>query len=114
MRGRIHRLAVIFDNDICALKSRLLRRTILHDIADEHALRLGDPELSSQLRSQILNRDTKPATNDLPRPYQLIHNSARQIAGHRKPKDRKSTRLNSSHRCISYAVFCLKKKTKKK
>src|SRR5437762_9524268 len=24
-------------------------------------------------------------------------------------KDRKSTRLNSSHRCISYAVFCLKK-----
>src|SRR5437762_4518149 len=29
-------------------------------------------------------------------------------------KDRKSTRLNSSHRCISYAVFCLKKKKKKK
>src|SRR5437764_6208911 len=27
-------------------------------------------------------------------------------------KDRKSTRLNSSHRCISYAVFCLKKKKK--
>src|SRR5437879_11651970 len=29
-------------------------------------------------------------------------------------EDRKSTRLNSSHRCISYAVFCLKKKTKNK
>src|SRR5437879_8481196 len=29
-------------------------------------------------------------------------------------QDRKSTRLNSSHRCISYAVFCLKKKKKKK
>src|SRR5437879_4488399 len=27
-------------------------------------------------------------------------------------EDRKSTRLNSSHRCISYAVFCLKKKTR--
>src|SRR5437762_7902644 len=27
-------------------------------------------------------------------------------------EDRKSTRLNSSHRCISYAVFCLKKKKK--
>src|SRR5256885_5388443 len=26
------------------------------------------------------------------------------------PKDRKSTRLNSSHLVISYAVFCLKKK----
>src|SRR5207248_4692252 len=28
------------------------------------------------------------------------------------PGDRKSTRLNSSHRTISYAVFCLKKKNK--
>src|SRR6266508_6429056 len=28
-------------------------------------------------------------------------------------RDRKSTRLNSSHVAISYAVFCLKKKTKK-
>src|SRR5436190_14296005 len=27
-----------------------------------------------------------------------------------RPKDRKSTRLNSSHTVISYAVFCLKKK----
>src|SRR5256885_3373990 len=27
-----------------------------------------------------------------------------------RPKDRKSTRLNSSHLVISYAVFCLKKK----
>src|SRR5437867_8157847 len=30
----------------------------------------------------------------------------------RPPIDRKSTRLNSSHRTISYAVFCLKKKIK--
>src|SRR5207253_10382580 len=29
-----------------------------------------------------------------------------------RPLDRKSTRLNSSHVAISYAVFCLKKKTK--
>src|SRR5437762_7698756 len=29
---------------------------------------------------------------------------------HRGGGDRMSTRLNSSHRCISYAVFCLKKK----
>src|SRR5256885_3847826 len=32
-----------------------------------------------------------------------------QHLGH---KDRKSTRLNSSHLVISYAVFCLKKKTR--
>src|SRR5947208_10749307 len=32
------------------------------------------------------------------------------IVGLSKPRDRKSTRLNSSHQIISYAVFCLKKK----
>src|SRR2546430_7644463 len=31
-----------------------------------------------------------------------------------RPRDRKSTRLNSSHSQISYAVFCLKKKKMKK
>src|SRR5689334_24178168 len=31
-------------------------------------------------------------------------------AGPERPEDRKSTRLNSSHSSISYAVFCLKKK----
>src|SRR5438034_2328918 len=31
----------------------------------------------------------------------------------REPPDRKSTRLNSSHTVISYAVFCLKKKKNK-
>src|SRR5438128_12147396 len=34
--------------------------------------------------------------------------------GGRNRRDRKSTRLNSSHGSISYAVFCLKKKNKKK
>src|SRR5437867_5872034 len=33
------------------------------------------------------------------------------IGAHEGGTDRKSTRLNSSHRTISYAVFCLKKKT---
>src|SRR5688572_31105593 len=34
-------------------------------------------------------------------------------ARHQDVQDRKSTRLNSSHSQISYAVFCLKKKKKK-
>src|SRR5260221_3308210 len=33
--------------------------------------------------------------------------------GHIPRRDRKSTRLNSSHTVISYAVFCLKKKKKR-
>src|SRR3712207_8275257 len=35
-----------------------------------------------------------------------------ETAGNREQEDRKSTRLNSSHANISYAVFCLKKKKK--
>src|SRR5258708_16758208 len=35
-------------------------------------------------------------------------------APNRRAQDRKSTRLNSSHQIISYAVFCLKKKKRDK
>src|SRR5256712_4699203 len=38
----------------------------------------------------------------------ILHHVSEEDAEHR---DRKSTRLNSSHDQISYAVFCLKKKT---
>src|SRR3982751_3441261 len=56
-------------------------------------------------------------------PYTTLFRSAgrgvaprRRVGGlagrsRRKPVDRKSTRLNSSHDQISYAVFCLKKNT---
>src|SRR5216684_1533468 len=40
----------------------------------------------------------------------IDHQRSRAIVG---GEDRKSTRLNSSHGYISYAVFCLKKKKKK-
>src|SRR5690625_6598000 len=39
-----------------------------------------------------------------------IRHSARRLLQHAEEQDRKSTRLNSSHVAISYAVFCLKKK----
>jgi len=38
----------------------------------------------------------------------------RDITDFTTQRDRKSTRLNSSHQIISYAVFCLKKKKKNK
>src|SRR5947208_13303301 len=41
---------------------------------------------------------------------QLVDAAGRLAAGDRSTQDRKSTRLNSSHQIISYAVFCLKKK----
>src|SRR5436190_16840219 len=36
----------------------------------------------------------------------------RPVTSRREASDRKSTRLNSSHTVISYAVFCLKKKNR--
>src|SRR2546429_3441597 len=40
----------------------------------------------------------------------LAHANYALLPVHLLPRDRKSTRLNSSHGYISYAVFCLKKK----
>src|SRR5437764_5976129 len=55
----------------------------------------------------LRTRNTRPARRTPGRPGRC-----RIRAGVRTgTPDRKSTRLNSSHRCISYAVFCLKKKT---
>src|SRR2546429_7365315 len=61
----------------------------LEAVADRQALALGDV---AQVTLTIYNRGTAP--------IQFTH-----VLG-----DRKSTRLNSSHGYISYAVFCLKKK----
>src|SRR5690625_5814677 len=49
--------------------------------------------------------------------YELLmrafRTAARSVRSADAERDRKSTRLNSSHVAISYAVFCLKKKTRK-
>src|SRR5947208_16150692 len=46
-------------------------------------------------------------------PLTTIVPYVKQLAEALQHADRKSTRLNSSHQIISYAVFCLKKKKKK-
>src|SRR2546427_9602870 len=43
----------------------------------------------------------------------IARKPGRVVSPRRGKRDRKSTRLNSSHSQISYAVFCLKKKKKK-
>src|SRR5256885_9097077 len=42
--------------------------------------------------------------------WKVLEHKCRCIEGRGMAPDRKSTRLNSSHLVISYAVFCLKKK----
>src|SRR5437762_11422100 len=62
---------------------------------------------------RVIGIDFDPANvaraNDDALPTLSVHH-ANFAAIDRVLADRKSTRLNSSHRCISYAVFCLKKK----
>src|SRR3712207_8873517 len=56
---------------------------------------------------------THPPDRDVPRVRALPpaeRRLARLLRRHPRLGDRKSTRLNSSHANISYAVFCLKKK----
>src|SRR5258708_9296613 len=65
-------------------KFRLRQRVLHAQHAPDLARRLGRP---IEPRGVLRVKDTLPQT-----------------------KDRKSTRLNSSHQIISYAVFCLKKK----
>src|SRR5437773_8938145 len=55
-----------------------------------------------------------PAKRRQPKPQVGANNAVQRSRGLRldEQPDRKSTRLNSSHITISYAVFCLKKKNK--
>src|SRR5688572_32036202 len=60
------------------------------------------------------DRQTQSRDERGPAPQRAPRKAASPQAGFEHfPADRKSTRLNSSHSQISYAVFCLKKKKKK-
>src|SRR5436189_4908021 len=56
---------------------------------------------------------TPDLLDEAKRSYGRLSETVRTVDAERRRADRKSTRLNSSHRCISYAVFCLKKKKKR-
>src|SRR5947209_14342812 len=85
----------------------------------------GTPDFRDWLRRAAISWRREPVVKRILRPTKLV--TARRLGykakpgmvmvrvrvrrgGARKPRDRKSTRLNSSHANISYAVFCLKKK----
>src|SRR5258708_10491534 len=55
----------------------------------------------------------RPARHRVLRRAAALHRRTAGVVHARLPGDRKSTRLNSSHQIISYAVFCLKKKTRR-
>src|SRR2546426_5031560 len=70
------------------------------------------PPRSTLFPYTTLFRSLRPPDDGRPRRHVPVEPRGRARGRRRRP-DRKSTRLNSSHLVISYAVFCLKKKKKK-
>src|SRR5258708_38651647 len=80
---------IALSGDLGAGKTTFVRAMITH-LANDAAIEVPSPTF------------TLVQHYDLPR-FRVVHADL----------DRKSTRLNSSHQIISYAVFCLKKKKKR-
>src|SRR5205814_3084060 len=77
------------------------------------ALRAGDDPGFADKQEQVAYLVVRALTGPGPKSADLDdqeYDTAVAVLGERALVDRKSTRLNSSHLGISYAVFCLKKK----
>src|SRR3712207_7442178 len=81
-------------------RSTLFPYTTLFRSVPRKKFRLGRKATNAEYGVARSSGDTKE---------RVVHHSLRAVEAGR---DRKSTRLNSSHANISYAVFCLKKKKK--
>src|SRR5207247_3571176 len=97
--------------------------SVLYTLSLHDALPICFSRPSSQnIRVKTLRSPTRKPRTRLSRKWARRIGKWRRLrkrkksATRRRPSrlDRKSTRLNSSHEWISYAVFCLKKKKKKK
>src|SRR5256884_1551917 len=70
----------------------------------------GDPVSLAQTLHAALALSKTPLSQPAPTPPAALDLDTAALEKTLGSKDRKSTRLNSSHGYISYAVFCLKKK----
>src|SRR2546430_13757737 len=68
------------------------------------------PPRSTLFPYTTLFRSLKALNANLPEDVRVLRLQVTDAKFHARFSDRKSTRLNSSHSQISYAVFCLKKK----
>src|SRR5690625_6459685 len=92
-------------------KSRIMRRQSLHQTEPTIVFMLRVIQLGLKHQHAVIN-----LADYINKPAVLAddHNARAAQAGYRIAIDRKSTRLNSSHVAISYAVFCLKKQKYRK
>src|SRR5258707_9790226 len=83
-------------------RSTLFPYTTLFRSADDRAIQPGE--------AGPIDRDSRPTFGLVASVFVAPHERQRVATAGIRHRDRKSTRLNSSHANISYAVFCLKKK----
>src|SRR2546430_11590943 len=79
-----------------------LFRSHMDSVSIFRVIRLLSPAIRALLRTWSHMREASTSL--------YMKSQCRRRLAHVRPGDRKSTRLNSSHSQISYAVFCLKKK----
>src|SRR3712207_7136887 len=88
-------------------RSTLFPYTTLFRSGEALAVRLTHDQARQHVGVRVAGRGAAAGNQRAEVGQELLHGS---VAA-RRDLDRKSTRLNSSHANISYAVFCLKKKT---
>src|SRR5258708_27673091 len=86
--------------------SRIIKRLDTEMITGAEKVLLAPiPDRKGEVTDEVLDAILTPRSIGIKNQFGIVGNSRRKA-------DRKSTRLNSSHQIISYAVFCLKKKKK--
>src|SRR5256885_9513205 len=99
--------------DLCLVSTDVLKKMLQKQWADEADMRNGVDSLLAQIAEfapvEVEDGELVPAAPEESAPASATAAPAARVNTGDK-QDRKSTRLNSSHLVISYAVFCLKKK----
>src|SRR2546430_6376811 len=99
-----HRFALILCVSLCfAVASRAYSALTPSAHAETHAA-LASPQQAAS--SQSLPSGSKTPEQTSTEQYTLSHERQAKAVAYSRAGDRKSTRLNSSHSQISYAVFC--------
>src|SRR5690242_6552140 len=105
-----------------AVKTNEAYKALQHEIANAEAevAKAEDAQLEVMMTSEEAERRVRHAEANLKEDEAAVTKEKKEIESQQAEKkkrldallaeDRKSTRLNSSHMSISYAVFCLKKK----
>src|SRR2546427_1992981 len=104
---------VLVNGHIVTLDPARPRATALAIVSDRIVAVAGDREIRRLRDRRTRVVDLRGATV-VPGLVDAHAHLDREGLKYREPGDRKSTRLNSSHSQISYAVFCLKKKRTKR